>query len=541
VKRLLILSKMLMLLVCFSVMLSAANAGSTINNRLMVPYVADAPLNDGLEDASWTFQDVGIFTLVDGNPPESAEDCSGWFKLAWNEDALYLFVHVVDDTLVSHENSWRADCVEIFIDGGNEKAGSLDANDVQWRWVAGEDTLALCYASGDNLRPAEYYLEWTKNSDGYDMELEVPVAGLEKLGASMAIAMAAGTEIGFDLQVTDNDSAAGNDEAFRWWADGGSDYGLPSNWGTVNFSGSNDTLQIPEVAIAPYIDGDLDAEWTNALVPEITMSVIGGGTPNCPDGGKPDFSTYFRAAWDADGFYLFGRVVDDSISLPDPVGNDWQCDCWEIYFDGDDSKSSDYTDGNDVQWRFVYGQDSATQGPSSSECDIEWVQTADGYNVELAIPTATLADTNITLALNAVIGFEVQVSDNDSTTREGITKWWNKSNDSYLNPNLFGTAILSVLNDDKVPEKELASNIKLSAPAILTSNATIKYTVPARSSVKLSLYNLAGQEVKTLVNEAQSAGVYSVSLDASGLANGVYMARLEACNETSTKKVTVLK
>ncbi len=535
-KRLLILSKMLVLLVCFSLMLSAANAGSTINGRLMVPYVVDAPTNDGVEDASWTFQDVGLFTLIDGNPPMGAEDVSAWYKLAWNEDALYLFVHVVDDTIAAVANSWESDCVEIFIDGQNEKAGALDANDVQWRWVAGEDTLALCWASGDNLRPAEYYLSWTENTDGYDMELEVPVAGLEKLGTPMAISMATGTEIGFDLQVTDNDSIK-SDDGLRWFAAGGSDYGVPSAWGTVKFDGTNDTLQIPQVTIAPYIDGLLDAEWTYADVPEITMSVIGGGTPNCPDSGKPDFSTSFRAAWNAEGFYLFGRVVDDAIRLH---ADDWQCDCWEIYFDGDDSKNSDYSDGNDVQWRFVFGQDSATQGPSSSECDIAWEQTFVGYNVELAIPTATLADTNITLASDAVIGFEVQAADNDGSVREGITKWWNKSNDSYLNPSLFGTAILSAVNEDKVPE-EVATNIKLSAPAILTSNATISYTVPARSSVKLSLYNLAGQVAKTLVNEAQSAGIYNVPLEASGLANGVYILKIDACGTTAINKVLLIK
>jgi hypothetical protein len=536
VKRLPIL--VMLMLVCFTGSLYAYNAGSTINNVLLAPQLGIEPLVDGVEDAEWTFPEVGMFALIDGNAPDSngATDISAWFKLGWDVDGIYLFVRVEDDTVAHGANTWTSDCIEIFIDGGNEDAGSLDDNDVQWRWVALEDTMVWCWAGGDNLRPADYELAWAQDANGYTLELAIPAAGLEKstVPGVQLFTLAQGTEIGFDLQVTDNDSVD-SDEGVRWWAAGGSDYSIPANWGTVKLDDANDTLQIPEVEFGAIVDGDLDPEWTDADVPAITMSVIAGGTPNWPDSGKADFSSEFRAAWNSSGFYLFGKVVDDSIAFGTA---DWNSDCIEIYFDGDNSKAGSYG-VDDVQWRWVFGQDSATQGPSALEAEIAWLATADGYNVELAIPATTLADTNIVLSDGDVIGFEVQFADNDGGDREGITKWWSESNDSYLNPSLFGTAVItSSLNEDKVPEEAIA--IKLSTPAILTSAAGISYSIPTSSAVKLSLVNLAGQVVEVLVNEAQDAGIYTASVSAD-LANGVYLCKLDACGETATNKVLLIK
>jgi endo-1,4-beta-xylanase len=400
---------------CFTIILHAFNAGSTINGTLLAPYV-ETPTIDGELDSTWTFPDVGMFALIDSNPPMGAEDLSAWFKLGWDNKGLYLFVHVVDDSIdTSPVNSWESDCIEIFLDGGNEKDDELDDNDVQWRWVALEDTMVFCSVPpGANLRPADYELAWTQDTGvGYNLELAIPEAGLEKLGTSLGIDLSEWSKIGFDLQVTDNDSTKSND-GIRWHATGGDDYAHPAAWGTVQLGGTNDTLQIPWAYSSPEIDGYLDDDWFDNEIPEISMTAITEGNypPDYPEGAAPDFSTFFRAAWNGDGFYLFGRVVDDSIQVENEVtdDNEWQQDCWEIYLDGENEKSGDY-DKNDVYYRFVYGLDTATQGPMDG-FDIAWVQTDDGYTFELGIPVATLEDTNISLH-GQIIGFEVQCTDND--------------------------------------------------------------------------------------------------------------------------------
>jgi hypothetical protein len=401
--------------------------------------------------------------------------------------------------------------------------------------------MAVCWnGSGShpttNLRPPSYEIAWTENADGYDMELGVPAdSGLERNGYPDVpiFALASGSEIGFELQVADDDSV-GSAEGLRWWNTTGDPSTDPSIFGTAQLDGNDARLNIQELSSAPAIDGTLDAVWTSDGIPEVAMSVIADG--NFPDSGRPDFCTFFRAAVNSGNFYLFGRVIDDSIDADH--ANDWQADCWEVYFDGDNSKLGSYDGYDDVQYRFVYGQDSATQGPGPSDCDIAWVATdSTGYTMELEIPAATLADTNITLPQDAVIGFEVQVSDNDGADREGISKWWSPSNNSYQDPSLFGTAII---NGGGISGPDANNIISLSVPAVLTPAADISYSIPARSSVKLSLVNLAGQVVEVLVNEAKSAGTYTASPKAN-LANGVYFCKLDACGETATDKVLVIK
>ena len=52
---------------------------------------------------------------------------------------------------------------------------------------------------------------------------------------------------------------------------------------------------------------------------------------------------------------------------------------------------------------------------------------------------------------------------------------------------------------------------------------------------------MLGSEVAALVNEEKERGVYSVSFDASQLASGIYLYRIQAGSFVETKKMIVLK
>ncbi|MBU8932580.1 MAG: T9SS type A sorting domain-containing protein [candidate division Zixibacteria bacterium] len=69
----------------------------------------------------------------------------------------------------------------------------------------------------------------------------------------------------------------------------------------------------------------------------------------------------------------------------------------------------------------------------------------------------------------------------------------------------------------------------------------IAYDVPSASHVTLSVFNVLGQEVATLVDMDKEAGSYQVEFDGSGIASGVYFYRISADNFSQTKKMVLVK
>lgn len=62
-----------------------------------------------------------------------------------------------------------------------------------------------------------------------------------------------------------------------------------------------------------------------------------------------------------------------------------------------------------------------------------------------------------------------------------------------------------------------------------------------QSNVKLSVFDILGNEVVTLVNEKQTAGRHEAELDGSSLASGIYFYKLTAGKFSDTKKLILLK
>jgi hypothetical protein len=69
----------------------------------------------------------------------------------------------------------------------------------------------------------------------------------------------------------------------------------------------------------------------------------------------------------------------------------------------------------------------------------------------------------------------------------------------------------------------------------------IDYSVPVRGMVSLTVFNLLGQQVKTLVHEEKSPGNFYVQFDASNLPTGVYYYRMESGSFLNVKKMLLIK
>ncbi|MCI0693406.1 carboxypeptidase regulatory-like domain-containing protein [candidate division KSB1 bacterium] len=89
---------------------------------------------------------------------------------------------------------------------------------------------------------------------------------------------------------------------------------------------------------------------------------------------------------------------------------------------------------------------------------------------------------------------------------------------------------------------DLAQNF----PNPFNPETSIKYQVPVRTNVSLRVYNALGQEVRTLVNTLQDAGVYNALWDGKDnngrqLVTGIYLVRLEAGDFVMTRKMAMVK
>ncbi|MFT5142040.1 MAG: hypothetical protein ACI80V_002667 [Rhodothermales bacterium] len=100
-----------------------------------------------------------------------------------------------------------------------------------------------------------------------------------------------------------------------------------------------------------------------------------------------------------------------------------------------------------------------------------------------------------------------------------------------------GTSGVAV-EEEGLPDKfELHANY----PNPFNPATTIRYDVAGTEMVRLAVYDVLGRQVSSLVNGQQSPGRYSVDFNASNLASGVYIYRLEAGTRVFTRTMLLLK
>ena len=78
-------------------------------------------------------------------------------------------------------------------------------------------------------------------------------------------------------------------------------------------------------------------------------------------------------------------------------------------------------------------------------------------------------------------------------------------------------------------------------PNPFNPNTVISYQLPVTGNVTLKVYDILGNEVATLVNEEKQPDIYEVKFDASALASGLYLYKLQAGSFVQTKKMILLK
>ncbi|HSP89095.1 MAG TPA: T9SS type A sorting domain-containing protein [Ignavibacteriaceae bacterium] len=116
----------------------------------------------------------------------------------------------------------------------------------------------------------------------------------------------------------------------------------------------------------------------------------------------------------------------------------------------------------------------------------------------------------------------------------------NKSESFFIE--IQSSKILSQADNDESPD---GFNLSQNYPNPFNPSTVITYTLPEKSFVSLIIYNVLGNEIKTLVNGEKSAGIHNVTFEVadlpSELSNGTYFYMLKTERFTETKKMIYIK
>jgi hypothetical protein len=78
-------------------------------------------------------------------------------------------------------------------------------------------------------------------------------------------------------------------------------------------------------------------------------------------------------------------------------------------------------------------------------------------------------------------------------------------------------------------------------PNPFNPETTLRFDLPQAKRVLLTVYNVAGQAVETLVNEQMSAGTHTVTFDGTRFSSGIYFSVLRTEGSVETRKIVLLK
>ncbi len=129
------------------------------------------------------------------------------------------------------------------------------------------------------------------------------------------------------------------------------------------------------------------------------------------------------------------------------------------------------------------------------------------------------------------------------TIIDSIIVYWPSGNIQKLtnvaaNQTLLIDECLLGIESEVIPVKfELNQNY----PNPFNPTTTIEYSIEKAGNVKLTIYNIFGQEIKILLNGFKGPGTFMETFDGTNLPSGVYIYKLETDDFTDTKKMILIK
>jgi len=131
---------------------------------------------------------------------------------------------------------------------------------------------------------------------------------------------------------------------------------------------------------------------------------------------------------------------------------------------------------------------------------------------------------------------EVQLVEGNNNIE--IEKSWGYMYLDYVD--IIGNGQTTVSNEDINTEK-VSFELRPNFPNPFNPSTTIEFSLDKTSLVQLTVYDIAGRKVANLINAQLGQGVHSSVFDASSLASGLYIVRLQANDRVKISKMTLIK
>ena len=119
-----------------------------------------------------------------------------------------------------------------------------------------------------------------------------------------------------------------------------------------------------------------------------------------------------------------------------------------------------------------------------------------------------------------------------------VVQGWAVGTDGMIYSYHAGPASVDGENAEQLPARFTLSQ---NYPNPFNPSTTIRYGLPVRSVVRLTVFNSLGQQVDVLQNGEQEAGYHEIRFDGSGLSSGVYFYKIEAGSIVQTRTFLLLR
>ena len=196
---------------------------------------------------------------------------------------------------------------------------------------------------------------------------------------------------------------------------------------------------------------------------------------------------------------------------------------------------------------------------------LDWLaNAATQLPVELESFAANVTDNNVSLNWTTATeinnsGFVIERKDRNGSFKEvafikGHGTTTSKSlytyQDKNLNPGTYSYRLKQLdfngsfeLSSEAIAEISLPNKFALEQnyPNPFNPSTTIKFSIPTDEFVSLSIYNIVGEKVASLLNGKITSGTHEINFNAINLASGTYIYTLQAGSFTSTRKMMVIK